>query len=117
MPILPLIDLLILIGSGCLAVGFVLKSIDITTHYSPAILGFSSIDFLLMTVVCLGFALTLAARTWVKLNEPKLLGRPRSEMWVSSKRKQFDDASAEERADEDFVELSLTDSASRAGRR
>jgi hypothetical protein len=75
--ILPLIDLLILLGTGCLAVGFTLKAVDITTHYHPAILGFSSMDFLVITGVCWGFALTLAARTWVKINEPVLMQRRR----------------------------------------
>ena len=73
MPILPLIDLLILMGSASLVVGFVLKASAITTHYRPSILGFSSIDMVIIAGICLGFALTLAARTWVKLNEPRLL--------------------------------------------
>ena len=88
MPILPLIDLLILIGSSCLLVGFVLKSIDITTTYSPMILGFTTIDFVLMAGICLAFALVLAARTWVKLNEPRLLGRP-PQQWTPRKGAQF----------------------------
>ena len=73
MPILPLIDLLILMGSLSLALGFGLKAIAITTRYQPSILGFSSIDMVIIAGVCLAFALTLAARTWVKLNEPRLL--------------------------------------------
>lgn len=77
MLILPLIDLLILLGTGCLAVGFGLKAVAIATHYRPAILGFSSLDFVLMTGVCWGFALTLAARSWVRINEPLLLLRRR----------------------------------------
>jgi len=73
LPILPLIDLLILMGSLSLALGFGLKAIAITTRYQPSILGFSSIDMVIIAGVCLAFALTLAARTWVKLNEPRLL--------------------------------------------
>ena len=73
MPILPLIDLLILMGTGSLLVGFVLKAISITTRYQPTVLGFSSIDFVIITGICLGMALVLAARTWVKLNEPRLV--------------------------------------------
>lgn len=72
MPVLPLIDLLILLGSGSLMVGFVLKSIVISTSYRPTILGFSSIDFVVIAGICMGLALTLAARTWVKLNESRL---------------------------------------------
>jgi hypothetical protein len=72
-PILPLIDLLILGGSLSLVLGFGMKAISITTHYRPTILGFSSIDMVVIAAVCLGFALTLAARTWVKLNEPRLM--------------------------------------------
>jgi UDP-N-acetylmuramyl pentapeptide phosphotransferase/UDP-N-acetylglucosamine-1-phosphate transferase len=71
-PILPLIDLLILMGTGSLLVGFVLKAISITTRYQPTVLGFSSIDFVIITGVCLGMAVVLAARTWVKANEPRL---------------------------------------------
>jgi len=71
-PILPLIDLLILMGTGSLLIGFVLKAISITTRYTPTVLGFSSIDFVIITGVCLGMAVVLAARTWVKANEPRL---------------------------------------------
>ncbi len=73
MPVLPLVDLLILMGTLSLAVGFVLKAITVATVYSPSILGFSSSDFVLITGVCFGFALVLTARTWLKLNEPGLL--------------------------------------------
>ena len=41
---------------------------------SPTILGFSSLDFVMVAGVFLSLALVLAARTWVKLNEPRLLG-------------------------------------------
>jgi hypothetical protein len=77
MPILPLVDLFILVGSGCFALGTLLKVIEVTTHYHPSVLGFSSMDFALMTAVCFGFALTLVARTWLKLNEPRLLALQR----------------------------------------
>ena len=74
MPILPLIDLLILLSTGSLLVGFVLKAVALTTRYRPAILGFTSLDFVIIAGVWLALALVLAARTWVKLNEPHLLG-------------------------------------------
>jgi membrane protein implicated in regulation of membrane protease activity len=71
-PILPLIDLLILMSTASLLVGFVLKAIALTTRYRPSLLGFGSLDFVIITAVFLGLALVLAARTWVKLNEPRL---------------------------------------------
>jgi hypothetical protein len=70
--ILPLIDLLILAGSGLLVIGFALKAVAVTTVYRPAVLGFSSVDFVLMAGICWVFALTLAARSWVKLHEGSL---------------------------------------------
>ena len=72
MPILPLIDLLILMSTASLVVGFVLKAIDLTTRYQPTVLGFSSLDFVLITGICMGLALVLAARSWVKLNEAEI---------------------------------------------
>ena len=80
MLILPLIDLLILAGTVCLVVGFGLKAIDITTHYRPMLMGFTSMDLVVMTGVCWGFALTLAARAWVKINEPLLFQRRREQI-------------------------------------
>jgi len=72
-PILPIVDLLVLLGTGSLVLGFILKSIAVATIYRPAILGFSSLDFVMITGVCFGLALVLVARTWLKLNEPGLL--------------------------------------------
>ena len=72
LPILPLIDLLILLSTGSLLVGFVLKAIALTTRYRPTLLGFSSVDFVIITGLGLGLALVLAARTYVKLNEHRL---------------------------------------------
>ena len=73
MPILPLIDLLILAGWSSLAVGAVLKAVAITTVYRPTLLTFTPMDFVVVAAICFAFALTLAARTWVKLNEPRLI--------------------------------------------
>jgi hypothetical protein len=72
-PILPLIDLMLLLGTGSLFVGFLLKAVALTTRFQPSLLGFTSIDFVLIAGICMGLALVLAARTWVKLNEPQLL--------------------------------------------
>lgn len=85
MLILPLIDLLILSGTGLLVLGLVLKVVDIATVYHPAILGFSSMDFVLMTAVCWGFSLVLAARSWVKLNEPNLLALRREQVQAQAR--------------------------------
>ena len=73
MPILPLIDLLILAGWSSLAIGAVLKAVAVTTVYRPTLLTLTPMDFIVVTAICFGFALTLAARTWVKLNEPRLI--------------------------------------------
>jgi hypothetical protein len=84
--ILPLIDLLILAGSGLLLLGFALKAVAITTVYHPTVLGFSSIDFVVMAAVCWGFALTLAARSWVKLHEGSLLRLRREQVQTEARR-------------------------------
>ena len=73
LPILPLIDLLILLSTGSLLIGFVLKAIALTTRYRPSMFGFSPVDFVIITGLGLGLALVLAARTYVKLNEHRLL--------------------------------------------
>ena len=73
MPMLPLIDLLILLGWTSLMVGAVQKALWITTSYSWKFVGLTPGDFLIGAGVCLLFALSLAARAWVKVNEPKML--------------------------------------------
>ena len=73
MPVLPLIDLLILLATGSIAMGFLLKAVELTTVYRFYPLGFSATDFALLAMLLFAFALTLAARTWVKVNEPALL--------------------------------------------
>ena len=72
MHVLPLVDLLILLGTSSLGVGFLLKGITVTTHYNPTLLGFSSLDFLMVAGVFLGLAMTLVGRTWLRVNEPQL---------------------------------------------
>jgi hypothetical protein len=73
MPVLPIIDLLILMGWTSLALGAVLKMVYLSTSYRPRLLGLTPFDFLIVAGVFLIFALSLAARTWVKLHEPRLL--------------------------------------------
>jgi len=72
MTVLPIVDLFVLIGTGSVAIGFVLKAVALTTTYNPTFLGFSSFDMLLIAMTCFVFALVLAARTWLRLNEPHL---------------------------------------------
>jgi hypothetical protein len=72
MPLLPLIDLLLLAGWSSLFVGFVLKVIYLASHYRPTIAGLAPIDFLFVAVAAFLFAIALAARTWVKSQEPGL---------------------------------------------
>jgi hypothetical protein len=76
----PLIDFLVISGSGFLAIGSLLKFIAVATRYQPAILGLSSVDFLLMCAVCWAASLVLAARTWVQLNEPELIRQRRERL-------------------------------------
>ena len=77
MPVLPLIDLLILLGWTSLLVGFALKALSLALSYPLSILGLAPIDFLLVAGVCLLFSLSLAARTWVRVHEPRLVARRR----------------------------------------
>ena len=70
MPVLPLIDLMLLSGWTAVLIGFVLKVIHLTTSFRPTILGLTPIDFMLIAVVAMLFAIALAARTWVKSQEP-----------------------------------------------
>ena len=64
--------LLILMGTGAVAIGFVLKGVALTTTYNPTFLGFSSLDMLLISLLCYGMAMVLTARTWLRINEPHL---------------------------------------------
>ncbi|MBY0401057.1 hypothetical protein K2X89_12235 [Myxococcota bacterium] len=70
MPVLPLIDLLLLSGWTALLVGFVLKVVYLTTTYRPTILSLTPSDFLEIAIAAMLFAIALAARTWVKTQEP-----------------------------------------------
>ena len=70
MPVLPLIDLLLLAGWTSLLVGFVLKVVYLTTSYRPTLLTLTPSDFLEVAIAAMLFAIALAARTWVKGQEP-----------------------------------------------
>ena len=69
MPILPIIDLLILMGWTSLFGAFALKGIHISTSYRPTLFGLGPFDMVVMGGVFLLFSLALAARTWVKVHE------------------------------------------------
>ena len=70
MPVLPLIDLMLLSGWTALLVGFVLKMVYLTTNYRPTIGSLTPIDFLMIAIAAMLFAIALAARTWVALQMP-----------------------------------------------
>jgi len=69
MPILPIIDLLILLGWTSLFAGLALKGIYISTSYRPVIFGAGPLDMVILAGVFLLFSLALAARSWVKAHE------------------------------------------------
>lgn len=73
MPILPLIDLLILVAWTVLMWAFVHKALWLALASRFTVLGLTPYDFLLGAGVLLLFALALAARVWVKTNEGALL--------------------------------------------
>jgi hypothetical protein len=83
--ILPLIDLLILAGTALLGVGFLLKAYWIVMSKGLYVFGFSSMDFVVMAGVCWALALALAARSWVKLNEPNLLALRREQVQAQAR--------------------------------
>ncbi len=94
MPVLLIIDLLIFLGWTTLAAGGLLKAIHIATAYRPTLFSLSPSDLLLVALAFLGLALTLAARTWVRLNEPKLIATRRAAAQVQVAAAQPADAQA-----------------------
>lgn len=78
MPVLPLIDLLILVAWTVLMWAFVHKALWLAMATRFTVVGLTPYDFLLGAGVLLLFALALAARVWVKANEG-LLMRGRAE--------------------------------------
>ena len=73
MPILPIIDALVFLGWSSIMVAFILKAIDISTAYRAQVFGLTAHDFLWAAGIFILFAIALAARTWVKANEPRML--------------------------------------------
>jgi len=78
-PILPIIDLLILLAWTSLAAGGALKLVNVVFSKFWTLLGFAPFDFFLIAGVLLVFALTLVGRTWVKANEPAVLAAKRAD--------------------------------------
>ena len=74
MPVLPIIDLLILMGWTSLFGAFALKAIAITTSYRPSLLGMGPFDLAILAGIFLLFSLALSARTWVKSHESSQQG-------------------------------------------
>ncbi len=86
MPVLPLIDLMLLSGWTSLLVGFVLKVIYLTTGYRPTILTLTPIDFLMIAVASMLFAIAIAARTWVASQSPAQSAKRRREETLAAYR-------------------------------
>ena len=118
MPILPVIDLLILAGWSSLAIGAVLKAVAVTTVYRPTLLTLTPMNLVVVTAICFGFALTLAARTWVKLNESRLMQiqRPRAEA-EARRRAQKGDFDGSEDAEPELDQLRIRREEATAGHR
>jgi len=76
-PILPMIDLMILVAWTSLIVAVVQKAIGMALATRATVFGMTPFDFVVVAAVCLLFALALAARVWVKANEARLLRTPR----------------------------------------
>jgi hypothetical protein len=77
MPVLPLIDLMIFLAWSSLIVGFLLKLMQVALARPIDFFGMGPFDFAVLAGVALLFAISLAARTWVKAAEPGLLRRAR----------------------------------------
>lgn len=66
MPVLPVIDLMILVAWTSLIVAAAQKGIGMALATRPQIFGMGPFDFVLVAGVSLLFALALAARVWVR---------------------------------------------------
>jgi hypothetical protein len=76
MPVLPVIDLMILVAWTSLIVAAAQKVIGLALATRPQILGMGPFDFVVVAAVCLLFALSLAARVWVRRSEAGALVPP-----------------------------------------
>ncbi len=75
MPVLPLVDLLILVAWTSLIWAALHKALWAALAMNFRVLGMGPFDFVVIAGVSLLFALALAARVWVKANEPRLLAQ------------------------------------------
>jgi hypothetical protein len=73
MPVLPLIDLLILVAWTCLILASVEKAIGMAMARRIYLFDMGPFDWVTTAGVCLLFAVALAARVWVRAHEPGLL--------------------------------------------
>ncbi len=80
MSVLPIIDLLILVGWTSITAGFAIKAVNLTIAARLTVFGISPSDFLLAGATFLLLALALAARTWVKSAESRLVRPERPEL-------------------------------------
>ena len=78
-PLLPMIDLLILLAWTSLAAGGLLKFANLVFSKFWTLLGLAPFDFFMIAGVLLVFALTLVGRSWVKLNDPGIRSEQRAE--------------------------------------
>jgi hypothetical protein len=72
MPVLPLIDLMILVAWSSLIVAFVEKSLELALARHYYLFGIGPFDWVVIACAALLFAISLAARTWVKSMEGAL---------------------------------------------
>ena len=75
MPVLPFIDLLILIAWTSLIWAGLHKVLHLALALRFKVLGLGPFEFVVLAGVSLLFALALAARVWVRANEARLLAR------------------------------------------
>lgn len=113
MPILPIMDLLIVVGWTLVTLGALLKAVYVTTSYRPTLLGLGPLDCAIGAGVFLLFALALAARTWVKASEQEALAARRAQF--ESADMHFSSPSTQEKDEASGAEKRSVSSASGRG--
>ncbi|MBJ21601.1 MAG: hypothetical protein GY910_11460 [bacterium] len=105
MPVLPLIDLMLLSGWTALLVGFILKMVYLMTNYRPTIASLTPIDFLMIAIAAMLFAIALAARTWVASQSPaQSAARRRDETMEAYRALHGGDSESLEGGEEDLLD-------------
>lgn len=69
-PVLPFVDLLILLASACLVCGGTLKTIYVMTALSFTPLGLNPLHFVMIAALLLLLAIALTGRAWLIAHEP-----------------------------------------------